>query len=778
MPVLTDQISEATAGKGVSIPNLHMRGPTFDIEDPVIPAAVGASQVDGTGSSVSTAGARAILAAASAAGGGNVVFQPGRVYKFDDQLTIPSNVTVWAYGSTTNYVAYGAGLPGTTGGPAVYTPLYANTGNGVRMSSRSRWFGGTIYHLLSASLSGGVGYSGAFQNIFAIGHVNNYTQLSAAFGTFVEDVIIRDINVNLNGTVGWNQAIAIYGAVRGVVLHNIGDTRIQYGGIDASSITCEWGGDNGLTYHPYSVTMDTIRTTGINNTANLGRGLWLSGAYDVTVSNYSANDIQYPITYYIGDPGDPGGTGGTSAGVVNSAQAGRIGSLYQLDKFRAENFNIGLRFLGDASGGTHQERRTHALRVIARNVALRGQGPINGVGSWASNLGIYSAQASSWQLESFDISNVHTPISCAAPPAATAITSISATGGVATAVLAAHGLVVGQIINVSGWTQPEYNGQKTVLTAPSGSFTYAVTGTPAAGTGTGVFVKFLAQSDISITNGEVRNSYRGGLDIGEVDGVYVSGVRIHDLNAEAGANAKGVQAAGRNIRVLSSTFGRSPGGATELLRFGVQINAPTPAFYIDGLPAQGNVIQQNHFRTLAAGGAAITGAGQYWSDDSNTFDNGIIPNGITHPTPHTVRVAADQAIAVLTATNVTSMVQAVQANEVWEVVWEILYTNNATTTTASFAVTVPAGSATFTGTVYGGTGTAGTAFLEKPLATSGTLVTLYGGNTTVMHATVKLHVLVGSTAGTIQLQAASSVAVAAGVTIKAGSYMVATRIAL
>lgn len=76
---------------------------------------------------------------------------------------------------------------------------------------------------------------------------------------------------------------------------------------------------------------------------------------------------------------------------------------------------------------------------------------------------------------------------------ASALTSITQTGGTATLTLAAHGLVPGDRIRIKGCTQAGYNGVRTILTVPtSGTATFAVnaaTVSPATGTPWAIYEK-------------------------------------------------------------------------------------------------------------------------------------------------------------------------------------------------------------------------------------------------------------------------------------------------
>ena len=63
------------------------------------------------------------------------------------------------------------------------------------------------------------------------------------------------------------------------------------------------------------------------------------------------------------------------------------------------------------------------------------------------------------------------------------LTSVSVTGGVATATLAGHGYETGKMVDLSGATPSGLNGRKLILSAASGSFTFAAPGISDGSTG-------------------------------------------------------------------------------------------------------------------------------------------------------------------------------------------------------------------------------------------------------------------------------------------------------
>ena len=64
-------------------------------------------------------------------------------------------------------------------------------------------------------------------------------------------------------------------------------------------------------------------------------------------------------------------------------------------------------------------------------------------------------------------------------PAQAAVT-ITSSGAVATVAHTAHGMVVGQLVQIKGANQQEYNGIRTITGVATDSYTYAITGTPAS----------------------------------------------------------------------------------------------------------------------------------------------------------------------------------------------------------------------------------------------------------------------------------------------------------
>jgi hypothetical protein len=82
------------------------------------------------------------------------------------------------------------------------------------------------------------------------------------------------------------------------------------------------------------------------------------------------------------------------------------------------------------------------------------------------------------------------------------LTSLSFSGGTVTATLTAHGYTTGQILNIRGATEPDYNGDHAITVTDPDTFTYNITGTPTTpATGT------LIANDGPI----IQSSYDGGI---------------------------------------------------------------------------------------------------------------------------------------------------------------------------------------------------------------------------------------------------------------------------
>ena len=84
--------------------------------------------------------------------------------------------------------------------------------------------------------------------------------------------------------------------------------------------------------------------------------------------------------------------------------------------------------------------------------------------------------------------------------------TLAQTAGTATATCSAHGFLVGQKVLIAGADQAGYNGEKTILTKASGTFTFAVaadTVTPATGTITATLTTYYTPGDYEVLPGGV-----------------------------------------------------------------------------------------------------------------------------------------------------------------------------------------------------------------------------------------------------------------------------------
>jgi hypothetical protein len=122
------------------------------------------------------------------------------------------------------------------------------------------------------------------------------------------------------------------------------------------------------------------------------------------------------------------------------------------------------------------------------------------------------------------------------------IVSITFAAGVVTVVNPFHFFLTGDSINVSGITQPEYNGVQTVTVVDYQTFTYPITGTPVSpATGTAV-IKLLGGGAVIHEVGSFNNTVGAPLLSGaddriiDLDGRNVNMSRYNGLIASSGIN--------------------------------------------------------------------------------------------------------------------------------------------------------------------------------------------------------------------------------------------------
>jgi hypothetical protein len=143
----------------------------------------------------------------------------------------------------------------------------------------------------------------------------------------------------------------------------------------------------------------------------------------------------------------------------------------------------------------------------------------------------------------------------------------------------------------------------------------------------------------------------------------------------------------------------------------------------------------------------------------------------------TKRKTADQSIANSnTLTNDTDLFFSIGANEEWLVTYFVSGTFSGTSGGIQFAATVPSGATLeFSGSSNNGS----TASIGGRTTTSGTTLNAwtFGGGPTFHIDTLRLWVLNGANAGTVQLQWAQAASFATPTVLTKGGFLVAYRIA-
>lgn len=318
---------------------------------------------------------------------GKIVFLKGSTYKLTDQLNPLSGKIISAYGSVLNWTDFGSTL-------AVSVSDHAETGNGIRLLSNTRLEGGT-YQATSVptpsnrSIPTG-NFSGAFWNIIAFGHFNTITTSSPEVAT--NNIEIIDVTTK---TISGDRSSGIFGSG---LTHDI---LIQNWTDDSSAATsatsfngCEitWGsGATNVTYAPYNITFNKVKTKGVNLSSY--EGIRLSGIYDVSVSEYRSLNTQEALTLYIGDPG-------TNATYGNPSQdSTRIGTGIHVRDLVCEKFNIGIQILGEGAGSTHTDPKTNLMDIQIKDINLIGNGKTTNTSPWTSNVGIFANTARGWSVE-------------------------------------------------------------------------------------------------------------------------------------------------------------------------------------------------------------------------------------------------------------------------------------------------------------------------------------------------------------------------------------------
>lgn len=162
-----------------------------------------------------------------------------------------------------------------------------------------------------------------------------------------------------------------------------------------------------------------------------------------------------------------------------------------------------------------------------------------------------------------------------------------------------------------------------------------------------------------------------------------------------------------------------------------------------------------------------------------------LSDAINERTPLRARMSADQAMAGSSTTlqNVTELVLAVEANATYEGQLDLVWTlSSGVTEDGKVGFTFPAGATLDFGGVVPHTAMAAAGsfgdgdFVRRINATSGTTTIAFGASTSVASGVINIDLIVGSTAGNLQVQCAQNVGGAPILTIKAGSKLVLRRV--
>jgi hypothetical protein len=358
----------------------------------------------------------AAIRLAFASGALTVVF-PAKTFLLTNQITVPANVKVMAYGAILKWTCFGNTLASTVA-------EFAATGNGIRMLSGSAWYGGKLQMNGVATPSNrsipSGSFSGAFWNQFAIGHFNTVTTADMSVET--TNVLIRDVETEL---VSGSRASSVFvaGLTNNVRVENVVDNHTSTSIVDMTVVEVTWGADSTYTYHPYNIRLENMRMNGYSGAYTaLNRGIHISGAYDVSSDHVYAKNLMYPFTFYIGDPGD-GSIPTTSGKTIYPANAGKICTGLKANAIYADNFDIGIRILGDANGTTESARGTHDVPAVITDICLIGQGIAAGTASWSSNIGVYISDASKARISNGQIKNTFQGINFKTPAAGATFTA-------------------------------------------------------------------------------------------------------------------------------------------------------------------------------------------------------------------------------------------------------------------------------------------------------------------------------------------------------------------
>ena len=558
------------------------------------------------------------------------------------------------------------------------------------MLSHTAWYGGkltmtSVGSPLEVSIPT-ADFSGAFWNVFALGHFNHSTTTTALFGTFTENIKIKDVDFDLVSG-GGEKFVFIAGATRQVRCGNLRMIKSSSDNADRAMLEATWGGDNSVTYAPYDLSFYDITMFGSSNTSDLTRGIHMAGVYDTSFTNVYATGLDKAFTWYVGDPGDPRGTGdAATAGVPASTQKGKLNKGLSLTNFRAEDFNIAIRVLGDAAGSTHEERRSHDLNVVISNVNLRGQGSGASLGgSWTSNLGVFIDDAHNVIVRDGVITECFTGVSISGPATpAQAVSGITRSGQVATLTTSsAHQIEPDDEIVIIDANQSEYNGVIRVDTVPTTTtLTYEVAGSPTTpATGTILAGRFTPPSRLVFEDLEIFNNARNGIASGDLNRPIIRGCKIYNSRlTESLSTAAHIRTSTRGGLIEGNTFSLALSevtpyaiyntaatlltGPRTLVRNNIVLGAATVSFnnggndlVIDGsnVIAVG-VTPSNVIGTLANDATpSIAGGESVWKTGGTTtitdFDDGLVSQTIAILAEHSVTITDGSPIVLSGSVN-------------------------------------------------------------------------------------------------------------------------------
>lgn len=163
----------------------------------------------------------------------------------------------------------------------------------------------------------------------------------------------------------------------------------------------------------------------------------------------------------------------------------------------------------------------------------------------------------------------------------------------------------------------------------------------------------------------------------------------------------------------------------------------------------------------------------YWCDGTAWVDLSLV--GATDARLTTARLSADVTNSTVTVADVTGLALALAANSIYAIDAKVMFQTAATTTGIRLTQTVPAG-ATVVAQWNTPTSLTATTLTNQRAADTGAASTAIDTANANTLAIASVLVITGATAGNLQIRFASEVA-ASNVVVKAGSNLVATKVA-